>query len=770
MRKPLQFLWGIGVVCCLAFTQTIHAQTYKFAQLTGAPISTIGWNLQGSAYVGNTAANTPKGEIILTDPIRSQAGSIFFNTPINLAVCNKWITEFEFRIAEGNAADGLAFCYLEVPPVGFANGEGLGIPAAANGLKIAIDTYWNGFDPNNSCPSGVPKLQMRWGFGYKECNDAQPTVRNNNGELNFIRDGNFHKATINYNKGNITFAIDGKVYLSGFQTFNFTGYFGFTAGTGNSYDRHSIRNAIIYTDMPDSDAGNGATICSGATAQIGIPAPNPIYTYSWLPTTGLDNPKAYNPKVTLPNTGAFPVKQKYYMYTEFAAIPGCSSVDSVEVIVNPLPAVTVTTASNCFQDTMLITPKTGWPDSITNTMQWSWIYGDPASGANTSLGLTGRHKFSAPGNYVVVMNQTTREGCSQSTSQPVTVRALPPASFKAVNSGAVCINEPVKFVNRANAGTTGSTTVQPDNANNSIVFKFNKLFAVGDTVAINYRQAGVQEGKPFYVAKWSNTDAFGCIGTSFDTVIFRAQPAITMAAQGGVCLNVPAFNLNSATETSGLTGNGTYSGRGITSASGTFNPAVAGIGTHRISYVYQAQNGCVDTAIQNYSVYALPVVDAGPDKAILPGGYALLEGSSTIPPRTVVWTPGASLSNPNALRPEARPIADQLYFILVTTAQGCTGRDSVKVRALSGLTIPNAFSPHTNDAINDVWTIKNLDLFPGAIVSVFDRYGRQVYRSVGYSVPWDGRVNGVLVPVGVYYFIIDPLNGNKKYVGSITIL
>jgi gliding motility-associated-like protein len=368
------------------------------------------------------------------------------------------------------------------------------------------------------------------------------------------------------------------------------------------------------------------------------------------------------------------------------------------------------------------------------------------------------------------MNQITREGCSQTTSQPVTVRALPPSSFDAVNSGAVCINEPVKFVNRANAGTTGSTNVQPDIANNAIQFKYNKLFSVGDTVAINYRQAGVQEGKPFYVAKWSNTDAFGCIGTSTDTVIFRAQPAITMAAQGGVCINVPSFNLNSASETSGLPGNGIYTGRGITNPVGTFNPAVAGLGTHRISYIYQAQNGCVDTAVQNYSVYALPVVDAGPNKAVLPGGYALLEGTSSIAPQTVVWTPGNSLNNPNTLRPEARPITDQTYFIVVTTAQGCSGRDSVKVRALSGLTIPNAFSPHTNDAINDVWTIKNLDLFPGAILSVFDRYGRQVYKSVGYSIPWDGKVNGILVPIGVYYFVIDPQNGNKIYAGSITIL
>ena len=761
---------GILLFTLFAATGVIPAQTYKFAKLEGIPVVTTGWNMQGNASVGNTGANPANGEIVLTPAQRSQRGAIFFNTAINLDICNKWITEFEFRIADGNGADGLAFCYLDVPPVGFAGGGGLGIPATANGLKICVDTYWNGFDPANSCPSGVPKLEMRWGQGYNECADTQPTYRNTNGDLSFIRDGNFHKARITYNKGNMTFAVDGKVYLTGFQTFNFTGYFGFTAGTGNGFDAHSIRNAVIYTDTPDSDAGSGATICSGATAQIGLPAPNPIYSYTWSPSTGLDNPKIVNPKVTLSHAGALPSKRKYYLFTEFAAIPGCSSVDSIEVIVNPIPNVTLSAKRDCFNDTMQITPVTGWPDSIHKTLQWQWNFGDPGSSANNSTAAIGLHQFTAPGNYNVSVNLNTREGCSANFAQPLLVRALPAVGFDVVNSGAVCINQPVKFVQLVNAGNKGFTSIVPDLAAGQPVIKFSKMALPGDTLVINYRTAGIAEGKPYYLAKWMNTDEFGCTSSAVDTVFFRSQPKIIFGPQANACLNVPPFVLQGASETSGIPGNGFFTGRGITNPNGTFNPALAGVGTQAIRYIYQAQNGCTDTAIQNMTVHPVPVVDAGPSKAILPGGSALLDGSSSETPKNVLWTPSTGLSNPTILKPVANPSSDQKYYLQVTTQQGCTAADSVLVRALPGLTIPNAFSPHVPDGTNDTWIIKDIDLFPGTTLEVYDRYGRLVYRSTGYPTPWDGKINGVIVPSGVYYYIIDPKNGAKQYAGSLTIL
>jgi gliding motility-associated-like protein len=93
----------------------------------------------------------------------------------------------------------------------------------------------------------------------------------------------------------------------------------------------------------------------------------------------------------------------------------------------------------------------------------------------------------------------------------------------------------------------------------------------------------------------------------------------------------------------------------------------------------------------------------------------------------------------------------------------------VFVKVLLAPVIPNAFSPNA-DGINDVWSIRYLDSYPGTVVQVFDRYGRQVYMSMGYTTPWNGKYQNKDLPVGVYYYVIDPKNGRKTITGSVTII
>ena len=54
------------------------------------------------------------------------------------------------------------------------------------------------------------------------------------------------------------------------------------------------------------------------------------------------------------------------------------------------------------------------------------------------------------------------------------------------------------------------------------------------------------------------------------------------------------------------------------------------------------------------------------------------------------------------------------------------------------------------------WVIRYLDQYPGAVVEVFNRYGQPVYHAIGYTTPWDGTYKGQPLPVGTYYWIIDP--------------
>lgn len=84
--------------------------------------------------------------------------------------------------------------------------------------------------------------------------------------------------------------------------------------------------------------------------------------------------------------------------------------------------------------------------------------------------------------------------------------------------------------------------------------------------------------------------------------------------------------------------------------------------------------------------------------------------------------------------------------------------------------IPDAFSPN-GDGVNDEWNIKNIEFYPEAEVTVYNRLGQLVWESgKGYPVPWDGRRQGQDVPVDSYHYYIELHNGRKPVIGTVTVV
>ena len=308
------------------------SQTLVFAEIQGSPIiSTAGWNLTGAAAIGDTGGDTDAdpNELILTQNVGSSSGGIFYSQPIDLSTCYQWNAEFDFRMFDGNAADGIAFCFLDVPPAGFVSGGGVGIPGSANGIKVVFDTYDNGCGAN-------PEIQIYNGIGYNECSVGIVKVTNTAGNLNFLRSNTYNHAEINYNNGIISVSVNGTLWLSTTYTVSFVGYMGFTASTGGSNDRHSIKNATIYADIALSNAGPNISICNGQSGQIGA-TPNSDYLYSWSPSNGLNDPTISNPIVSIVNSGTTPISQTFTVQTTLLSNPtSCPSNDNVTVMINPI--------------------------------------------------------------------------------------------------------------------------------------------------------------------------------------------------------------------------------------------------------------------------------------------------------------------------------------------------------------------------------------------------------------------------------------------------
>ena len=111
------------------------------------------------------------------------------------------------------------------------------------------------------------------------------------------------------------------------------------------------------------------------------------------------------------------------------------------------------------------------------------------------------------------------------------------------------------------------------------------------------------------------------------------------------------------------------------------------------------------------------------------------------------------------------------YLFTVTDNGGCT--ISTEAVALVDddtecINIPNAFTPN-QDGVNDTWIIDNIELFPWALIQVFNRWGQLVFEGKGGGEPWDGTWNGNIVPTGSYVYTVDLFNGTK-YCGIVTVL
>ena len=80
-----------------------------------------------------------------------------------------------------------------------------------------------------------------------------------------------------------------------------------------------------------------------------------------------------------------------------------------------------------------------------------------------------------------------------------------------------------------------------------------------------------------------------------------AKPSVTLAQFAAVCISDAEFTL-----TGGSPSGGVYSGNGVDLNGQKFNPLLAGLGAHVITYTYTNANNCVNSNTQNITVSRVP--------------------------------------------------------------------------------------------------------------------------------------------------------------------
>jgi len=124
----------------------------------------------------------------------------------------------------------------------------------------------------------------------------------------------------------------------------------------------------------------------------------------------------------------------------------------------------------------------------------------------------------------------------------------------------------------------------------------------------------------------------------------------------------------------------------------------------------------------------------------LKGGVTLDAGSAV----TYDWEPTGDQKRYETITAPGK------YTVKISNIGGCSRMDSVKVFEcpVSDLLIPNIFTPNKDD-VNDSFRIYNLNS-QEYLLTIYNRWGEQVFYSTNPNKAWDGNFNGDPVPEGVY--------------------
>ncbi|MBL4656818.1 MAG: SprB repeat-containing protein, partial [Flavobacteriales bacterium] len=178
---------------------------------------------------------------------------------------------------------------------------------------------------------------------------------------------------------------------------------------------------------------------------------------------------------------------------------------------------------------------------------------------------------------------------------------------------------------------------------------------------------------------YAYTDGNSCSNSVSQNTVVLPLPTVSFTGLStNYCASNPPITL-----TGSPTG-GTFSGPGISGSS--FNPAIAGVGTHNIKYLFSDGNGCSDSASQNVvvntdspflSVDSVMSTEAACDSTC--GAIAQVVGSGGVLPYSYAWSTGATGA-------VATNLCASTYFVTVTDGNGCMANNDLIVAGPNGFT------------------------------------------------------------------------------------
>lgn len=315
----------------------------------------------------------------------------------------------------------------------------------------------------------------------------------------------------------------------------------------------------------------------------------------------------------------------------------------------------------------------------------------PAGGTFVGTGVENTTSFNpsiAAGANTVTYQYIDGNNCVNSASQTINVEANPIVTFGSYNP--ICAN--ASQLNLNNGLPAGGTYIGAGISGNQFT-PSTSLIGVNNVV-YNYVSPN------------------GCTGNAVGTITVNAVPTVTFDAVAPICENEAPISLTQVTPTGG-----TFTGSGITGTN-SFNPSVAGDGSHVVTYTV-TENGCAGTAQNTIIVNAVPVVtfDAIAPICDTTAQFAITE----VTPAGGTFS-GNGISAPNLFSASVAGIGTH-SIVYSVTQNGCTGSatQSIVVESCNSLeeqTLNYSIYPNPS---NGIFIIKSSDQLEVSILTLDGR-------------------------------------------------
>ena len=539
---------------------------------------------------------------------------------------------------------------------------------------------------------------------------------------------------------------------------------------------------LIVQDLtPQFEITEDLFICEGTSGLIEIEAGNydpALVTYVWT-LGGVEIPGETSSSLTVTEGGVYGVTIDN---------TGCDATATVNVTIVPTPAADVladvtacgsytleplSAGNNYYTGTGGTGVMLSAGESVTTT-QTIYIYAVSAENAD----CTNESSFTVTINESpVIVNPGDQASCGQYILPALAVGNYYTAAGGTgtmLSEGDVVTSNQTIFI-YAETGTTPNCTAEesfevtivtsptaqvlaPVTACDSYVLQAldpdnNYYTGPGGTGTMLSAGDTITESQTLYIFAQTNP-VTECTDES-EFVVTVVSPQFNL---GGPYIACVATNITISVEdpnfdTANATFAWTYNGAPM-AATGSSVQAI-GFGTYEVTVTV---GGCSRTesvnATEDVNAVAVMFEEGceGPDYMIT---VMDIDGSFNPDTASYTWT------GPNGFSETTQTITapmSGLYTVTVVTEDGCIGGTEINVLDTS-CSIPRGISPN-NDTMNDNFDLTSLDVRK---ISIFNRYGKEVFSYGIYTNQWHGQTNdGQELPTGTYFYSIERSNGESK--------